>query len=289
MANSAQENFFAFGRILATAWYNQTTVVALQGTLHESIFHFLTSDDEHTFLREKALHNSFEYWKPLELCQHQFLAMYANYRDITKRSLIEVFEFFEVDYHKYESCTPFTFEVNKEEYVKAMRRHLFLAIFAGESFLYMARALKKGWNVSAACDYLNRRDFEYLFVTSCDIPLDQILFSLHVPANCDSVCTPTSPRFKMLRNVIYALTQMKREHLSAFVTFLYGAPSLPILSQGHKWSLAYMDNTNPYIPSSTCNHHLVVNVNTQHGQVTLPLISEKLQTSILHGQEFGPP
>jgi hypothetical protein len=34
---------------------------------------------------------------------------------------------------------------------------------------------------------------------------------------------------------------------------------------------------------------LVVNVNPKFGQVTLPLLCEKLQISILHGQEFGPP
>ncbi len=287
--NSVGKDLFAFGRILALAWYNGTTVVALQGSLHGSIYDFLTSDDDNEFLGDKAQHTSFEFWKPLELNKHQFKGMYDTVTEVNKEDLIGVYEFFEVDYYTYESCTPFSFESTKVEYVKAMRRHLWLSIFAGESFLYMARAIKKGWNVEKACEYLQRRDFEYLFVTTCEIPLDQILYTLYVPNNCESLCDPTSPRFSMLRNVIYALTLMKPQHLGAFVSFLYGAPSLPILSEDHKWSLTYLDNNNRLIPSSTCNHHLYVNVNPTYGQVTLPLLCEKLQTSILHGQQFGPP
>ena len=93
LTEGVQKDLFAFGRVLAIAWYNGTTVVALDGTLHESIYHFLTND-ETTFLQENAQHYSYEHWKPLELVPNQFKSMYQNFREVTKKSLVDVFEFF---------------------------------------------------------------------------------------------------------------------------------------------------------------------------------------------------
>lgn len=279
---------FALGRLCAIAWYVGRMVYLHPGPLHHVMFEYLTIKVEEDFLTEKQSHYTHDFWKHLEVHNKQFECVYGRVSDVTTEQLRGVFEYFGLDFYLIKDCAEVKDEVH-EHFVKVMRRLLWVSVFGGTSFLTMAREFKKGWNVASACTYLTDEDFEYLFTSTCEVPLDALLYNFDFKESNDALTNASSNKYIVLRNLIYALTIMKPMYLKNFTAFLYGAPTLPTLTQDNKWAVVF-DNISArrYPNSNTCMHKLYLNVHETHGHMSLQSFLRMLEFALLKGMKYGP-
>lgn len=224
----------------------------------------------------------------MEVHNKQFECCYGRVTNVTEEQLRLVYEYFGLDYFLIKDSAEVTDEC-QVLFVNTMRRLLWVSVFGGSSFLTMAREFKKGWNVAGACTYLTDEDFEYLFTSTCEVPLHALLYNFDFKADTDALNNVFSNKYIVLRNLIFALTIMKPMYLKNFTAFLYGAPTLPTLTQDNKWAVVFDNNSATRYPSSnTCMHKLYLNVHEEHGHMSLQPFLKMFEFALLKGLKYGP-